>query len=129
MLKWLSNNTLGTFLLTRWRGEAVGADELGNRYYRQRGPAGSRDFRGERRWVVYATEGEVEASTVPPGWNAWLHHNRAKPPSEEPLPAPRWEKEHQPNLSGTPNAYLPPGHERRGGQRDVAVGDYEAWRP
>lgn len=128
MLKWLSNNTLGTLLLTRWRGELVGQDELGNRYYRERGAA-TRDFRGERRWVVYAFEGEVEASAVPPGWNAWLHHNREKSPAEEPLPAPRWEKEHQPNLSGTPNAYLPPGHERRGGQRDVAVGDYEAWRP
>jgi len=41
----------------------------------------------------------------------------------------RWEKEHQPNLSGSPMAYVPPGHERRGGQRQRATGDYEAWRP
>jgi NADH:ubiquinone oxidoreductase subunit len=26
-------------------------------------------------------------------------------------------------------AYVPPGHERRGGQRQRATGDYEAWRP
>lgn len=128
MLKWLANNTLGMLLLTRRRGELVGEDEVGNRYYRERA-TGTRDFRGERRWVVYATEGEIEASSVPPGWNAWLHHNLDKSPSEEPLPAPRWEKEHQPNLTGTNDAYLPPGHEKRGGQRDVAVGDYEAWRP
>ena len=130
MLKWLANNRLGTHLFTRWRGESVGEDEFGNRYYRERGAAAtSTNFRGERRWVVYAAEGEVEASAVPPGWNAWLHHNREKSPSEEPLPTQRWEKEYQPNLTGTNDAYLPPGHERRGGQRDVAVGDYEAWRP
>ena len=30
---------------------------------------------------------------------------------------------------GTPLAYVPPGHERRGGKRAPATGDYEAWKP
>ena len=129
MWKWLRNNRLGTYVVTRRFGAPVGEDELGNRYYRRPGTGGS--WRDERRWVVYAETGggELEASSVPPGWNAWLHHNREQAPSEAALPTQRWEKEHQPNLSGTPNAYLPPGHESRGGQRDAAIGDYEAWRP
>lgn len=126
MLAWLKDNRLGTWWFTRRRGELVGTDEYGNRYYRERG---ARDWRSERRWVVYAGEGEIEPSTVPPGWNAWLHHNREKPPSEEPLPTKRWEKPHEPNRSGTPEAWFPPGDERRGGRRQPATGDYEAWRP
>jgi NADH:ubiquinone oxidoreductase subunit len=126
VLRWLQFNALGTHLLTRWRGRAVGTDDVGNAYYRQ---PGAKDWRSERRWVVYAGSGEPEASTVPPGWNAWLHHNREQPPSELPLPTQRWEKPHLANLTGTRAAYVPPGHELRGGKRDRATGDYEAWRP
>jgi NADH:ubiquinone oxidoreductase subunit len=126
LLKWLRDNALGTHLLTRWRGVRAGEDEFGNIYFRERG---SRGWQSERRWVLYASKGEIEASMVPAGWNAWLHHNREKTPSEEPLVEKRWEKPHLPNLSGTLQAYVPAGHERRGGRRDSATGDYEAWRP
>lgn len=126
MLRWLRDNALGTWMLTRRRGEPMGEDEIGNRYYRR---AGAASWRAERRWVVYAGAGEIEASSVPPGWNAWLHHNRELPPSRTPLTVKRWERPHLPNLSGTPQAYVPPGHTARGGRRDRATGDYEAWRP
>jgi NADH:ubiquinone oxidoreductase subunit len=125
VLRWLKDNALGTWLLTRRRGELVGEDELGNRYYRAAAGRGGT----ERRWVVYAAVGEIEPSAVAPGWNAWLKHNADRPPSEAPLPVQRWEKPHVPNLTGTPAAYVPPGHERRGGRRAPATGDYEAWRP
>jgi NADH:ubiquinone oxidoreductase subunit len=126
LLRWLQFNTLGTYLRTRFRGELVGEDEFGNRYYRERG---AKDPRRERRWVVYPPDVEPEASRVPAGWYGWLHRSRLHPPSEQPLPVKRWEKPHLPNLTGSPLAYLPPGHELRGGQRDRATGDYEAWRP
>jgi NADH:ubiquinone oxidoreductase subunit len=126
VLKWLRNNTLGTFLLTRRRGDRVGEDEQGNLYYRE---LGASDWRRERRWVVYKEAAEVEASMVPAGWNAWLHHNRETPPPHDAQPVKRWEKPHQPNLSGTPAAYVPLGHVLRGGKRAAATGDYEAWRP
>lgn len=126
-LKWLTNNRLGTHLFTRRRGEKVGEDSLGNIFYRERGHRG--DWRQERRWVVYAGDGEIEASAVEPGWNAWLHKNREQSPSEAPFKERFWEKDHVPNLSGTLAAYVPPGHTLRGGQRDHATGDYEAWRP
>lgn len=128
MLKWLRANTLGTYLFTRRRGELVGEDERGNKYYREKG---AKDWRSERRWVVYADMGdlEIDGSMVPPGWRGWLNHTREKSPVEEPLVTKRWEKEHLPNLSGSPQAYLPPGHQIRGGRRAPATGDYEAWRP
>ncbi len=126
MLAWLSWNRLGTQILIRRKGEFVGEDEFGNRYYRERG---ARDWRRQRRWVVYAGSGEIEPSSVPPGWNAWLHHTVEKPPSEQPLPARYWEKPHKPNASGTAEAWLPPGHQLRGGRRPPATGDYEPWRP
>ncbi len=116
--------TLGTRLYTWLRGESVGEDEFGNRYYRDRGVA---EGRRRRRWVLY--KGRPEASKVPPDWRAWLHRTIDEPPSWSPLPAKDWEKPHLPNLTGTRAAYLPRGHVLRGGERAVATGDYEAWRP
>ncbi len=114
---------IGTYLDTWRRGELVGTDEFGNSYYRDKR---RRRGRRERRWVLY--DGAIEASRVPPEWHAWLHHTVDEPPLDE-RPRRPWQKEHQPNLTGTGQAYRPPGHQLAGGQRDKATGDYEAWRP
>jgi len=49
------------------------------------------------------------------------------------VPTPRrrhpWEKDHRPNLTGTPLAYHPQGSVLRGGRRVAATGDYEPWSP
>ncbi len=116
--------TIGTLLYTWLRGEFVGVDSLGNRYYRVKTRKG---LRTEHRWVVY--KGEPEASTVPAGWHAWLHHTTDEPLTAKAVTAPSWQKPHQPNLSGTAAAYRPPGHDLEGGQRPRATGDYEPWRP
>lgn len=112
----------GTVLQTLFCGISAGHDEYGNRYYRSRARM---DDGRERRWVVYA--GEPEASKVPPEWHIWLHHTADAPLSDQDRRP--WQKPHQQNLTGTPDAYLPPGHTLEGGQRDKATGDYEAWRP
>ena len=121
--------SIGTRLYTWLRGEPVGRDGAGNRYYRENG--GGRvhgeSLRRERRWVVY--QGEVEASRVPPEWHAWLHHTTHDvPPAGGPSKRP-WQKDHLPNLTGTGAAYRPPGHTLEGGRRDKATGDYEPWAP
>lgn len=115
--------SLGTRLFTWLHGEFVGADEFGNRYYLDRRTKGARR---ERRWVLY--RGEVEASRVPPEWHAWLHATIAEPPLHS---AERrdWQQPHQPNLTGTNQAYRPPGHVLKGGKRPRVSGDYEAWTP
>ena len=122
--RWAAMATIATRLFTWLRGEAVGTDAFGNRYFREKGvPEGRR----RRRWVLY--KGEAEASKVPPDWHAWLHHTVDRPPSLSPLPSQPWEKEHRPNMTGTGEAWLPRGHLLRGGERAPAAGDYEPWRP
>ena len=111
-----------TRMITWLRGEAVGTDEYGNRYYQDRkpGPNGRR-----KRWVVY--DGGDEASKVPPEWNAWLHYTSDDLPDGS--RRREWQKPHVPNATGTAQAYLPQGHTLRGGRRASATGDYEAWTP
>lgn len=119
---------LGTWLLIKFKGEFVGEDRYGNRYYRERGAKPNiRNNGRERRWVVY--KGEPEGSKVPPVWHAWLHHTMVEPPVGRDGPLYSWQREHQPNLSGTPLAYRPPGSILAGGHRAKASADYEAWRP
>jgi len=123
--------TVGTRLLTWLRGELVGTDSLGNRYYREKGnrkllSGGGRASR-EKRWVMYA--GEPEGSKVAPEWHAWLHHTIDEVPRPESRTRYPWEKEHQPNMTGTPYAYHPPGSILRGGRRPPSTGDYEPWTP
>jgi NADH:ubiquinone oxidoreductase subunit len=122
---WTSGATLGTLFTIAKRGELVGTDEFGNRYYQSRDNV-SYDGR-RRRWVVY--NGYAEASKVTPDWHGWLHYTFAEPPTEVPLPRRRWEKDHQPNMTGTPLAWRPPGSLAAEGVRPAATGDYEAWKP
>ena len=116
--------SIGTRLLTWLKGDLVGEDELGNKYYEERGKPYRP--RRRRRWVVY--NGEVEASRVTADWHGWLHYTNDEPPVPN---AARyaWQKPHQKNLTGTVDAYRPRGHDYRGGQRARATGDYEPWTP
>ncbi len=124
-------NTLASWLsqvqirwLTLRRGEYVGADDYGNRYYRDRRHL----LHGrERRWVLF--KGMPEASLVPPEWHGWLHHTMDAPIAKDSPYQQEWVKPHQPNHTGTQQAYYPPGHPLEGGQRATATGDYQAWTP
>lgn len=117
LLTWWNGQTLGTQLWTRRHGRKVGEDEQGNVYYQNRD--------GTRRWVIY--NGESEASRVPPDWHGWLHHTVSEPPTTAPLAHKPWEAPHQPNLTGSPSAYVPSGSLRR--PRPQARRDYDAWQP
>ena len=115
---------IGTLFFTWLKGELVGSDEFGNRYYRSRG----RKLNGrERRWVLY--KGDSEASKVPCEWHAWLHHTTAAPLSESAARAWAWQKGHTANPTGTAQGYRPQGHELVGGRRAGTGGDYQAWSP
>ena len=88
-------------LLIWFKGNFVGCDTYGNRYYeekRNRSSNGSKP----RRWVIY--QGNHEASKVPPEWHAWLHY-RADQPLQGQVYA--WQKPYKPNFTGTPKAYKP----------------------
>ena len=99
LFAWWTGNTIGTRLFTWRNGIRVGEDGLGNVYYHERN--------GKRRWVIYRDL--AEPSQIPPAWHAWLHHTVDVPPTLETyLPRPR-EQAHRPNLTGTYEAYRPPG--------------------
>lgn len=119
LFTWWNGTTLGTWIHTKMNGVFVGEDVLGNVYYRTKD--------GRRRWVLY--KNLAEASLVPPEWHGWLHHTVKEPPTVDPPVVKAWEREHQPNLTGTPFAYRPPGSLLASGQRAPATGDYEAWKP
>lgn len=125
----MAGMTLGTKLYTWLRGEEVGDDQFGNRYYREKGggKVHGDSLRKERRWVVY--DGDVEASRVPAEWHAWLHHTATETPPPGGPEKRDWQQEHVPNLTGTEAAYRPPGHTLQGGQRAAGTGDYEPWKP
>jgi len=125
IFSWWGGNTWSNRLYTSWRGKLVGTDAGGNRYYVQRkgiGPLGV-----PRRWVIYRNL--AEASQIPPDWHGWLHHTFKEPPTTEPFKEKAWEKDHVPNLTGTPEAYRPDGSLLKSGERPRATGDYQAWKP
>lgn len=116
---WWEGATLGTAIYS-WRfGSKVGADELGNAYFEGR--------KGGRRWVMY--QGSNDVSRVPPEWYAWLTRQIDAVPDEALPPPPNYLKPPVPNMTGTPGAYRPSGALERGGQRQAASGDYQAWTP
>jgi NADH:ubiquinone oxidoreductase subunit len=124
---WWNGQTLGTRIHTWRNGEKVGTDEFGNTYYRTRGGAKDPALGHERRWVIY--HGEAEASKIPPGWYGWMHHRFDTTPAQEDYRPREWEMPHQPNPTGTANAYRPEGSVLRSGERPPATGDYEPWNP
>ncbi|RFU13160.1 NADH:ubiquinone oxidoreductase subunit NDUFA12 [Rhodobacteraceae bacterium W635] len=117
LVTWWHGQTIGTQLFTWRKGQKVGEDDQGNIYYQTRD--------GKRRWVIF--NGEAEASRVPPDWHGWLHRTYEEAPTDRPLPHQKWEKPHEPNLTGTAEAYAPAGSIRR--MEPAERSDYEAWRP
>ena len=123
---WWNGATVGARFHIGRRGVFIGQDDLGNRYYEAKDAKDSYDGR-RRRYVVY--NGYADASKVPAEWHGWLHYTFDEPPTRAPLKRKRWEKDHLPNLTGTPYAWRPKGSLARGGDRASAAGDYEAWTP
>ncbi len=120
LFTWWEGASLGTTIMSRRHGEEVGRDDAGNIYFRHRkDPA--------RRWVIY--DGSNDSSRVPPGWNAWLRGTIDDLP-EKSLPSRRkFERDPEPNLTGTIAAYRPGGSLSSKRVRPASTGDYEAWKP
>jgi len=112
--------TIGTRIFTKLRGQFVGEDEFGNRYYQDK----KTNTNGrKKRWVMY--NGMAEPSKVPPSWHGWLHYT-----TDEILENKYdWQKAATPNLTGTSFAYYPAGAKQKVGERKKVSSDYEAWEP
>ncbi len=117
LFTWWDGATLGTALFSAFNGSKVGEDPLGNRYFEGKG----------RRWVMYA--GSNDVSRVPPEWYAWLTRQIDGLPDDALPPPPKFLRAPTPNLTGTAEAYRPTGALEKGGRRQAASGDYQAWTP
>ncbi len=124
---WWNGATTGIHFTVARRGRLIGQDELGNKYYEARDARDAYDPGRKRRWVIY--QGYADASKVTPDWHGWLHYTFDDPPTTHPFAVKGWEKAHLPNLTGTIHARKPQGAISRGGDRQAATGDYEAWAP
>ena len=114
---WWNGTTLGTRYYTSRKGEFVGEDEQGNRYFQTKG--------GVRRWVIY--NGVAEASRIPPGWHGWMHFRSDEPPGV--YQAREWEKPHLPNQTGSAGAYRPAGSIFRPDPKTPGDAGYQPWTP
>ena len=123
---WWNGATPGALLTIARVARFVGEDEFGNRYFEAKTTKESYDGR-KRRYVTY--KGYAEPSKIPAEWHGWLHYTFDEPPTVEPLTRRAWEIDHVPNLTGTAMAYRPKGSIARGGERQKATGDYQAWKP
>src|SRR4051812_5000620 len=88
-------------LLAKFFSKKVGQDEFGNEYRL----SFLRDYLGKnKRFVIY--NGIDLSSKVPPIWHAWLHYLSDDIPTNNNKKL-QWQKESQPNLTGTRYAYDP----------------------
>ncbi|CAK9830679.1 NADH dehydrogenase [ubiquinone] 1 alpha subcomplex subunit 12 [Anthophora retusa] len=87
------------------KGTLVGQDKYGNKYYEN-----NAHFFGTNRWVIYSEKVgmDYDGSQVPAEWFGWLHYKTDLPPHKDPSrPKYKWMIDHQENLSGTNQAYMP----------------------
>ncbi len=116
--------SLGTKIYTWLKGNLVGSDDLGNKYY-----SSSKDFKDlkAKRWVMF--NGEVEASNIPPHWHAWLHKSIDNPPIDYSHKY-KWQKNHKPNMTGTSDAYFPSSHPlSKNYDPEKKEKEYKSWTP
>tara|TARA_B100001250_G_C19202063_1_gene529866 strand:- start:9 stop:362 length:354 start_codon:yes stop_codon:yes gene_type:complete len=116
--------SLGTKIYTWFYGNLVGVDNFGNKYY-----CNNSDFNNlnAKRWVIF--NGIIEATKVPPEWHAWLHKSIDVPPLNYKHKY-HWQKNHQPNFTGTKKAYYPSSHPlSKNYNSDNEKKDYESWTP
>jgi NADH:ubiquinone oxidoreductase subunit len=111
-------------LLSNWLySKIVGQDQFGNRYY----IAKNKDAAGKyARTVIY--KGINEPSKVPALWHQWLHYMSDQIPDNKKKHA--WEKEHQPNATGTKFAHHNVEHDEQGKKITTSVNNlYQPWIP
>ncbi len=82
---------------------------------------------GKRRWVIYR---EPRRAVADPAGLACLaaSHRRCAADARRTITPRPWEKAHRPNLTGTYEAYRPPGSTLRPGAAKPPL-DYEPWQP
>ena len=113
---------ISLFLYTIFRGNFVGKDQDGNKYYKSNISHG---IKKDRRWVLY--KGDNDPTNIDPSWHAWLHHVVDDVPNLK-KKIFYWQKKITPNYTGTEKAYFPSGHILNK-ERKKKIKNYESWIP
>ena len=119
--------SFGTTLYTWIYGKFVAEDSYSNKYY-----CNSLNFADldAKRWVIFYED--IEASKIPPHWNAWLHKTIDVPPLNYSHKY-HWQKDHEQNMTGTAKAYFPESHPLskyyQGKEVKKNKSEYESWSP
>ena len=108
---WWNQDTIGTRIKTILFGKLVGKDSFGNKYY---------ESKNGKRWVIYSDE--IDASKIPVEWFSWIHHTNNKIEKNHELKKYSWQKPHQPNLTGTDDAYYP------NKEKNAVEKKYKSWK-
>ena len=66
---------------------------------------------------------------MPADWHGWLHYTVDEPPTKQSYQRRPWQRPHLMNMTGTPEAYRPPGSILGRGVRAKTTDDYKPWRP
>ena len=85
---------ISLLLYTIFRGNFVGKDQDGNKYYKSNISHG---VKKEKRWVIYKKDNDP--TNIDPGWHSWLHHLRENTPNSKKKKGHFWQKKISPNLS------------------------------
>ena len=93
---WWNHQTLGTRIYTLIFGKFKGTDYYGNKYYQNK---------SGKRWIIY--NGEVDATKIPNEWYSWMHYLSNKIEHNQELKKFSWQKQSEPNRTGTTKAYHP----------------------
>lgn len=114
-------------------GTLIGTDQNGNKYYENRAYQV-----GRHRWAVFANPWDYSASSIPPGWHAWLCCIHDGAPSVHAYSRPFYElapwdgrygsSSHEGATALTPerDVHLPKGHVKKGGR---SWARFQQWVP
>tara|TARA_B100001094_G_C17501017_1_gene471045 strand:- start:46 stop:411 length:366 start_codon:yes stop_codon:yes gene_type:complete len=109
---WWNQDTFGTRLKTIFFGKYVGVDSFGNKYY---------ESKNGKRWVIYSSE--IDATKIPVEWYSWIHFTPNRIEKNHDLEKYTWQKPHQPNKTGTEEAYYPNKE-----KNNVIEKKYKSWK-
>ena len=115
---------ISLYLYTFFKGNLVGKDDDGNKYYISNISHG---LKKEKRWVLYKNDNDP--TKIDPSWHGWLHHVIEDVPNSKTKKNFYWQKKISPNQTGTEKAYFPPGHVLNRERKIKKIKNYESWMP
>ena len=112
-------NNIGTILYSFFKGKKIGQDKAGNKFYVHK-------KNKNKKWVLYKYNIDPTSLTVK--WQVWLtNKNNELLVNEE--NSFKWQKNKQPNVTGTINSYHPKGNIDKRNKNIMKENKNSIWDP